>query len=54
MNAALKNIPWFIEGSNCAMLRVSPDDYVPELRPTVYVRLDDVLPLLEKEGVSNA
>lgn len=48
MNAKLKNIPWFIEGSDCAMLRVSPDDFVPANRPTVYVRLVDVLPLIEK------
>lgn len=46
MNAAIKNIPWFIEGSDCAMLRVSPDAYVPANRSTVYVRLDDVLAVL--------
>lgn len=46
MNAAIKNIPWFIEGSDCAMLRINPDDFVPEHKPNVYVRLTDVLPLL--------
>jgi hypothetical protein len=41
----LRDIPWFVEGSDCAMWRVNPDDYVPAHRPTVYVRLADVLEL---------
>lgn len=44
----LKNIPWFIEGSDCAMLMVQPSDFAPEHRPTVYVRLNDVQDILDR------
>lgn len=48
MNDAIKNIPWYIEGSECFMWRVDPNDYVGVENPRrVYLRLDDVLQLLE-------
>lgn len=31
------------------MLRVNPEDYVPETRPAVYVRLSDALAFLESK-----
>lgn len=47
MNADdLKLLPQFIEGSDCAMLRISSDDF--GFSGPVYVRLSDVEALLAK------
>lgn len=55
MKEALKNIPWFIDGGDGPLWRVNPDDFERSNRPTVYIRLNDVLLLLEaKPEDSNA